>query len=209
MAEKKDNILFEYDVSTRKSVAEEKINYGILYGNSKKLVFIKSGAGGRIRGKHNKYLKTAYRLRDRLGATVICADNPDSEPENIPKHQKADIKMISSVAAERKLTDFELYFIGTSDGAYHNIRLAKEFPQTVKLLGINPSMISLEDLAENLCALNGVEKILVYGSEDECLNEVSELRELVCNNLRLITVEGADHNFTGMTDDFIALTDMI
>ncbi len=209
MADKNDKVLFEYDVSTRKSVAEEKINYGILYGTGKKIVFIKSGAGGRIRGKHNKYLKIAYRLRERLSATVICADNPDFEPEDIPLHEKADIKMISSVAKERKLTDYELYFIGTSDGGYHNIRLAKEFPQTVKLLGINPSMNSLQDLAENLCAIGRVEKILVYGSEDECFNEVSGLRELHCDNLRLITVPGADHSFTGMTDDFIALTDMI
>ena len=209
MAEKKVKVLPEYDVSTRKSFAGEKINYGILYGSDSKIVFIKSGAGGKIRGKDNKYLKIACGLREKLGATVICADNPYSESDGDSLHEKADIKMIKSVAEELKLTDFELYFIGTSDGGYHNICLAKEFPQTVRLLGINPSMNTVKDFAEKLNTIRSIDKILVFGSEDECYKESLKLRELEDEKLRFITVNGADHFFTGMIDEFIALAELI
>lgn len=209
MAEKENKMLPEYDVSTRKSFAGEKINYGILYGSDSKIVFIKSGAGGKIRGKDNKYLKIAYGLRERLGATVICADNPDSEPEDILLHEKTDMKMISSVAQELKFTDYELYFIGTSDGGYHNMCLARECPQTVRLLGINPSMNTVKDFIEKLNAIRNIDKILVFGSNDECYKESVKLRELEDEKLKFITVTGADHFFTDMVDEFIALAELI
>ena len=54
------------------AVGGEKIQYGILFGNEK-IVFIKAGAGGNIRGYQDKYLKMAHRVHDNLGATVhLC-----------------------------------------------------------------------------------------------------------------------------------------
>jgi hypothetical protein len=41
---------------------------------------------------------------------------------------------------------------------------------------------------------------------DEC---VPALQALACKNLEIITVEGADHEFTDMVDGFIALIDLI
>ena len=194
-----------YDKTSSKTVFGEKISYGIIYGNDK-IVFIKVGADGSIRGYQDKYLKMAHRVHDRLGTTVICASNPYIKHG----HLEADQTMISKVAADCGFDDFEVYFVGTSDGGYQNLLLAKEIPQTVKILGINPSLSSVQDFVEKVQALPHVQKIMVYGTRDDAYNEcVPVLQALECENLEIITVEGADHEFTDMVDEFIALIDLI
>ena len=59
-----------YDKILSATVDGEKIKYGILFGNEK-IVFIKVGADGNIRGYQDKYLKMAHRIHARIGATVI------------------------------------------------------------------------------------------------------------------------------------------
>lgn len=193
-----------YDKCTSKTIGGEKIKYGIVHG-SEKIVFIKTGADGNIRGYQDKYLKMVHRVHERLGATVICASNPDTERG----HEDADRAMIESVAAEAEFASYEVYFVGTSDGGYHNLKLAKTIPQSVKFLGINASLNSVQDLTEKLQAIPDVQKLLVYGTKDEDYIREPALRALKCDNLEVITIEGADHDFTGMVEEFIALIDLL
>jgi hypothetical protein len=193
-----------YDYIVGKTIAGEKIHYGILYGNEK-IVFIKVGTDGSIKGYQDKYPKMAHRVRERLGATVICASNPDIAHG----HEDADREMIESVAAEAVFASYEVYFVGTSDGGYHNLKLAKIVPQAVKLLGINASLNSVQDLTAKLQVIPDVQKILVYGTKDEDFMREPALQTLNCDNLQIITIDGADHEFTGRVEDFIALIDLI
>ena len=180
-----------------------KVEYKIVYGNEK-IVFIKSGAGGNASGYKNKYIRMAEKIHDRLGATVICASNPD-----VP-HEKYDEAAIRRIVSEKAFSDFELYFIGTSDGAYHNLSLARRFPETAKFVGINTSYIDVYELKERLTALPDVHKVLIYGTEDDDFDEVVPmLSKIKCDKLELKFVDGADHSFTDMLDEFIALADEI
>ena len=180
-----------------------KVKYETVYGNEK-IVFIKAGAGGNAMGYKNKYIRMAQRIHKRLGATVICASNPD-----VP-HEKSDEEKIRRIVSEMCFTDFELYFIGTSDGAYHNLSLAKRFPERVKLVGINTSYIDISDFEERLKELSDVDKVLIYGTEDDDFDEVvPALGRMTFDKLELKYVEGADHSFTGMVEEFIALADEI
>ena len=129
-----------------KFVGDEEIDYRIILGNEK-IVFIKAGAGGSACGFENKYLRMAERIHKNLGCTVICASNPD-----VP-HSDIDEKEIRWLIFEMELSGFELYFIGTSDGAYHNLSLAKRFPETKKWVGINTSFIDASDLSKKLLSL--------------------------------------------------------
>ena len=195
-----------YDKRTTKTVSGEKISYGIVYGNEK-LVFIKTGVDGNIRGYQDKYLKMAQRVHERLGATVICASNPEVEYN---AQVIADKAMISRIAADCAFSDYEVSFVGTSDGGYQNLLLAKELPQAVKFLGINPSLCTVQDLVEKVQALPHVSKIMVYGTKDDVYKEcVPVLQALECEKLKIMTIEGADHEFTGMVDAFIALIDLL
>ena len=199
-----DGIILNYDKIVRKIIGGETINYGIIFGNEK-IVFIKTGADGDIRGYKDKYLKMSHRVHERMGATVICASNPEIENG----HYAADKEMISYVASELKHTEYMVYFLGVSDGAYHNIVLATEIPQTMKILGISTSRKTVEDFKEKLQVLAHVEKILVYGTEDYEYDVVPMLKDLECENLKVMIIEGADHDFKGMLDEFIALSDLL
>ena len=185
------------------NVNGKRVEYKTLFGNEN-IVFIKAGAEGNIRSRNNKYLKMARRVNKWLGATVICASNPDV------LHEEVDEAKIKRVIAEKGFTSFKLSFIGTSDGAYHNLSLAKRFPETVKWLGINTSYINVPALKERLLSLHDIYKILIYGTNDDDFNEVvPAVSSLANDNLVLKTVDNADHSFTGMIDEFIALADCL
>jgi alpha/beta superfamily hydrolase len=165
-------------------------------------VFIKAGAGGGISGYKDKYLRMAHREHERLGATVICSSN---YAKSLPMDKKA----IEWCARYLKLEDVELYFVGVSDGADQCIILSRNAP-TKKLICINPSFVPGHDPSDRLIIRSKVEKIFVYGTkDDEAYELVPKLKERAIPNFEIRWVEGADHSFTGMVDEFIALIDLI
>jgi DNA-binding Lrp family transcriptional regulator len=195
-----------YDRTFCITIDNEKIKYGILYGNEK-IVFIKSGADGNFRGEQDKYLRMAYRVHRRIGATVICASNPDISE---CKHLKADEAFLRKVIGERGFEKYELYFVGTSDGGYRSLLLAQQFAQTSAYLGINSSHIGIEEFAQRLQSLPKVRKYLVYGSEDTDFDvDVPAMSALACENLEIVVLEGVNHEFTDRLEDFVALIDLM
>ena len=192
----------EYYIDT-KYVNGEKVEYEIIFGNDN-IVFIKAGAGGNVRGYRNKYFQMARRIHDQIGATVICASNPDASHENFDEQE------IRWVASERGFETFNLFLWGTSDGAYQNLSLAKRFPETVKWIGVNSSFITFTGFEEKLQDLPGIKKILVYGTEDDEYDVV--FPALMANedgNRKIHFVEGADHRFSNMLPQFIRTIDFI
>ena len=195
-----------YDKILSAAVGSEKIKYGILFGNEK-IVFIKVGADGNIRGYQDKYLRMAHRVHAQIGATVICASNPYISE---PAHIKSDKALIHKLITERGFKNYEMYFVGTSDGGYHSLLLAQQFSQTAKYLGINASHKGIEDFAERMLSLPNVKKTLVYGKNDEDFDkDFPTMNALACDNLKIVVLDGVDHHFTDKVDDFIALIDLI
>ena len=120
-----------------------------------------------------------------------------------------DKRAIEWCARYLKMTDAELYFVGVSDGADQCISLARNAP-TKKLLCINPSFVPGHDPSDRLIIRSKVEKIFVYGTKDEEGKElVTKLLERKIPNFEIRRVEGADHEFTGMVDEFVNLIDLI
>ena len=194
-----------YNKIVSKIAEDQRIRYGIVYGNEK-IVFIKVGADRTIRGHQDKYIQIARRVHARLGATVICASNPDV---GYDAQEAADKAMIAKVAADCGFAEYEVHFVGTSDGGYQILRLAQQVAQTKKILGINPSLISKEDLTAQLQKLPQVEKCLIFGAKDEAVDCVPFLQQQACSNLEIRIVEGANHEFKGMVDRFIELIDLV
>ncbi len=184
---------------------EQGILYGVLYGNEQ-IVFIKSGRGSDHKGYDGKYVKMAQRLHARLGCTVISASNP----VDITVSFQTDKAFIERYVAKRELADFSLCLIGSSNGAYQNLLLAEQMPQTQALLCINmPLMINFQKGAKILRAMERAEKIFVYGTEDPSYSYVPFLEIKKYSACRILRVEGADHQFRDRLDDFIALSDLI
>ena len=190
-----------FDKIIHKTLDEESVDYGFIFGNNK-IVFIKAGAGGGIPGYQDKYLRMAHRVHERLGATVICSSNHE-------KCLSMDKKAIEWCARYLKLKDPEMYFVGVSDGAEQCITLSRN-AQTKKLLCINPSFVPDHDPSNRLIIRSKVEKIFVYGTkDDEAYKLVPKLKERAIPNFEIRWVEGADHQFTGMVDEFVNIIDLI
>lgn len=199
----------KFDNELLKQAYGEKIEYGFVYGDEK-IVFIKTGAYGRVCGKDDIYLKMAYDIHDRLGATVICANNPDIECYLKENEESLDEKSIRWIAKKLAFKDYKVYFFGTSDGGYKVLDLAKKVPQTVKVVGVNVSFTYVPDLIEKVTAIEDIEKIFVCGSKDEdSCSYVEPLKNANVKNLEFKIIEGANHEFSGMTDTFIALANLI
>ena len=182
----------------------EKFNYHFVFGNEK-IVLIKAGAGGSERGYRDKYIKMAERVHKRTGATVITASNPIDPPFDSP-----DAEKIRWVASRMRFEHFELCLVGVSDGAYLNLDLAKQFPETRKWIGINTSFISISDLEAHLNSLPNISKLMIYGTMDEDFDGVvPTLSKMSCDNFVIKFIEGADHSFTNMLDEFISIADYI
>jgi hypothetical protein len=191
----------DFDKIIHKIADGEQADYGFVFGNNK-MVFIKAGAGGGITGYQNKYLRMAHRVHERLGATVICSSNYE-------KCLPMDKKAIEWCARHLKLKDAELYFVGVSDGSDQCITLSRNAP-TKKLLCINPSFVPGHDPSDRLIIRSKVEKIFVYGTkDDEGYELVPKLMERNIPNFEIKWVKGADHEFTGMVDEFVSLIDLI
>ena len=180
------------------------IRYGVVHGNDT-IVFIKSGTGGKYDGYQQKYLRMAERIHTAPGYSVITADNP----EDLFHSSQTDRTVIEEYASQRGFADYTVCFVAHSDGWEQIIRTAKKMPQTQRLLGINPSFVDDEEATDDLRALPKAEKTLVYGTQDDDFYLAAKLEAAGIPRLRIITVDGADHDFTHRLEDFIALIDLL
>ena len=195
---------WDYEDDEEGEFSGEKFNYHFVIGNEK-IVFIKAGAGGSERGYEDKYIKLAERINERTGATVITASNPIDPICDAP-----DAQEILWVVNRMGFEHFELCFVGVSDGAYLNLELANQFAETRKWIGINTSFASVNELGARLNALPNVTKLMIYGTKDDDFDEVvPALSTMSSDNFVMEFIEGADHRFTDMLEEFIALADYI
>ena len=195
---------WDYEDDEEGEFSGEKFNYHFVIGNEK-IVFIKAGAGGSERGYEDKYIKLAERINERTGATVITASNPIDPICDAP-----DAQEILWVVNRMGFEHFELCFVGVSDGAYLNLELAKRFTETRKWIGINTSFASVNELGARLNALPNVTKLMIYGTKDDDFDEVvPALSTMSSDNFVMEFVEGADHSFTDMLEEFVALADYV
>ena len=180
------------------------LDYGIIFGNEE-IVFIKSGRGGTHLGEDEKYLKMATKLYKNRGFTVICASNPVA----IDFSYSLDLSVIREVAGELGARTPRLTLIGSSNGAYQNLLLANEIP-AIKILCINmPLMINFQRASRILSHATDSEKIFVFGSRDPSFPYIPFLEAAKIPRLSVKRIEGADHTFSGMTDSFISLAELI
>lgn len=181
------------------------IEYGVVDGNEC-IVLIKSGKGGTYRGGNDKYLKMARRINLAKGCTVICSSNPIESDDS----HFCDAGVINGYVDERRFTDYEIFLFGSSNGGYQNIVSATCLTRVRKMICVNmPLMLNFHKTTAHLLNLDVVEKVFIYGSKDPSFSLVPFLEIKAFPNCRIIRVSGADHNFSGMENDFIELIDLI
>lgn len=177
------------------------IEYGIIKGNST-IVFIKTGQDGSIYGYKNKYLTIAKKLNEKYGYTVISSSNP-FDGNNPLDH---DMNIVKEYCVNNNIEDYKVYYMGQSNGARIGISWGYQHPEIKKLLLINsPIFINWHILKNGIIESNNQEMILVYGDRDNSYRYVELIEPLLTENKKLVIVNGADHNFVNMLDEFIDL----
>lgn len=182
-----------------------KAEYGLIRGNNRgchRVVIIKGGAGGSYIGYEEKYLKIARRLRDTYGCTVLCLSNHASD-----SFERGDVAVIRELIAEMG-GEVELYYIGNSNGSTQGLLTATKCFVFRRMVLVNmPLMLNFHKLKAALTRAD-TEIRFVYGEEDPSISYVPFLRNASSKEgnlarVEIVTVDGADHNFAGMTDVFI------
>ena len=186
------------------TVQVDNIDYGFIKGNNI-IVFIKSGLGGDCFGYENKYLKIALRLKERYGCSVIVASNPN----NGTKHTEIDKQIIEDYILEHHICSPELFFFGHSNGGIKGLEMINEGVEFKKMVLVNmPLMINFHKTKQYIALVSQTEIVAIYGQHDPSFPYVPFLDGKL-HNVKVVTVQNADHHFEGMLNDFINLSDML
>ena len=183
-------------------LADEIMQYGIVYG-SNTIVFIKAGANGSMHGYENKYLRIAKSINQKYGYTVICSSNPDCNKEN-PLNQA--IELITNYVENNNFDDYEIFYMGHSDGASLGARYGHLYPKIKRMLLVNSPLFFNWHLIKNgMKQFTGEKAVFVYGDLDPSY-KYAEMINLIGNDrVKLAIIEGADHHFVDKLDEFIDL----
>ena len=182
----------------------ESITYGFLKGN-RRIVFIKVGLGSGVMGYDNKYLIMAHRMHTKYGCSVIVASNPNDGK----RHTDEDKAVIEQFVASYRLSPPEMLFFGHSNGGIKGLELSAAGIGFSKMVLVNmPLMINYHRTKKYISDIPKTQITAVYGETDPSFSYIPFLKDRF-DNLKLLTVGGADHNFKGMLNEFIDLSELL
>lgn len=181
------------------SITENRIDYGILKGEDR-LLYIKVGNGGDIYGKEHKYLHIARQIRADHGWSVLVANTPvELSIKDCMAYDTAFIHRHFESAAE-------VYAFGNSKGGQMLLSYAYLNPRIKRVAAVNaPLMIDLHKTKAGLQKFEGEGITLIYGEKDPSASYLPFLKHGLPPKCHLVTIPTADHNFSGMTEEFVGL----
>lgn len=166
-----------------------------MFSGNKSLVYIKTGKGGTVYGRDNKYLRIAKRINEQYGYSVVVSANP--------VEYDCDLELeINYISDELGAYD-EMYFIDISNGAIIGARQGFGINGIQKMLLINgPLMINYHKTIKGIKAFGAKPIDVVYGENDPSAMYTVWLENEKISNCDVRIIPGADHNFSGMEDVF-------
>ena len=192
-----------YDNVYKIAVNEGEVEYGCVSGNGK-IVYIKAGMGGNFLGYEDKYLKIARGLNERFGCSVICASNP------CPLPILADKMIIDEFLSRHKTCTAELFFFGHSNGGVKGLELAASGVPFERMVLVNmPLMLNFHKTVQWINASPETNIVAVYGEKDSSYRYIPFLQIKNFQNVEIVKIADADHNFKGMIKEFIVLADKV
>lgn len=183
---------------------EAGVEYGILKGSvyTTGVAFIKLPRSANIYGYLSKFYQFAKELRKRTEYHVICSENHGDDVS-----QKYDLDVLKNFVTKEKFDAMSYRFVGIDEGAAYGLSHLCRQINFQKMLLINmPMSYELDKTVELLTGLDRTKLRFVYGDGDRSYRYTPLLKRFYAD---VITVKGADHNFTGMSDSFVELQKMI
>lgn len=163
------------------------------------MLFIKGGSGSTYYGYNNKYLDIARTINEKYGLTVAVSSNK--------LFSVIDLKSEFQSVFTAMNTHYQVLFAGVSSGAVAAIEQSPDIYDLQKLLLINPPFtISLPKVKKSLEAKKDATFNFVFGSNDPTYRFLPLFDNVKTqSSINLKIVEGADHNFKGMENEFKSL----
>lgn len=190
-----------FDKSVTISQKGNEIEYGVIDGNNT-IIFIKAGMDGNCYGYEDKYIKIGRSLNAKHGCTIISSSNPLGYKTDFA----AEMALVHDYAESRSFENYQIYFLGHSNGAALGIINAYRFTEIKKLVCINaPLMMNPQLLIKGIKEFSGEKMKLVYGSRDASFEMLKLYAELESDKIGFLRIYGADHNFTNCLDLFMEL----
>lgn len=163
------------------------------------MLFIKGGSGSTYYGYNNKYLDIARTINEKYGLTVAVSSNKLFSVIDL----KAEFQSVFTAMN----THYQVLFAGVSSGAVAAIEQSPDIYDLQKLLLINPPFtISLPKVKKSLEAKKDATFNFVFGSNDPTYRFLPLFDNVKTqSSINLKIVDGADHNFKGMENEFKSL----
>lgn len=200
-------IMTDFDIKVSAFCNSVQIDYGIINGkfnieSSHIVVYIKAGLTGSIYGYENKYLKMAKNLNEKFGVSVFVASNPEGTGNSIGH----GLQIIKNYCKERLVKQFNVYFVGVSNGGVQGLFAFEKNPLINKALLIGAPLNYNPDLIQKaLINFNGEKLHLICGDKDPGFGLFKLYSELENEKIIFTAFLNVDHVFSGNTELFIKL----
>lgn len=200
-------IMTDFDIKVSAFCNSVQIDYGIINGkfnieSSHIVVYIKAGLTGSIYGYENKYLKMAKNLNEKFGVSVFVASNPEGTGNSIGH----GLQIIKNYCKERQIKQFNVYFVGVSNGGVQGLFAFEKNPLIKKALLIGAPLNYNPDLIQKaLINFNGEKLHLICGDKDPGFGLFKLYSELENEKIIFTAFLNVDHVFSGNTELFIKL----
>jgi hypothetical protein len=192
-----------FDETYKVSYEGTDVEYGCILGSSQ-IVYIKAGMGGSYLGYEDKYLKIAHRLNDKYCCSVICVSNP------VPLPVVVDQMILGEFIKKHDIHNHEMFFFGHSNGCVKGLELGASGIAFSKMVLVNmPLMLNFHKTVQWINKMPGSNIVTVYGETDPSYRYIPFLETKNLPNVEIVKVDGADHNFKGMMEQFIELSEMV
>lgn len=197
----------DFDIKVSAFCNSVQIDYGIINGkfnieSSHIVVYIKAGLTGSIYGYENKYLKMAKNLNEKFGVSVFVASNPEETGNSIGH----GLQIIRNYCKERQVKQFNVYFVGVSNGGVQGLFAFEKNPLINKALLIGTPLNYNPDLIKKaLINFNGEKLHLICGDKDPGFGLFKLYSELENEKIIFTAFLNVDHVFSGNTELFIKL----
>ncbi|MCI7115294.1 MAG: hypothetical protein MR932_04905 [Treponema porcinum] len=197
----------DFDIKVSAFCNSVQIDYGIINGkfnieSSHIVVYIKAGLTGSIYGYENKYLKMAKNLNEKFGVSVFVASNPEGTGNSIGH----GLQIIKNYCKERQIKQFNVYFVGVSNGGVQGLFAFEKNPLIKKALLIGAPLNYNPDLIQKaLINFNGEKLHLICGDKDPGFGLFKLYSELENEKIIFTAFLNVDHVFSGNTELFIKL----
>ena len=197
----------DFDIKVSAFCNSVQIDYGIINGkfnieSSHIVVYIKAGLTGSIYGYENKYLKMAKNLNEKFGVSVFVASNPEGTGNSIGH----GLQIIKNYCKERQIKQFNVYFVGVSNGGVQGLFAFEKNPLIKKALLIGAPLNYNPDLIQKaLINFNGEKLHLICGDKDPEFGLFKLYSELENEKIIFTAFLNVDHVFSGNTELFIKL----